>query len=77
MIVFPVLYLLALQKFVNIELLIGAYFVFLATLTGNMIAMLASLFNKEVYNLSVKEISLTTAISAITLPIVSLLANLK
>ena len=77
MIVFPVLYLLALQKFVNIELLIGAYFVFLATPTGNMIAMLASLYNKEVYNLSVKEISLTTAISAITLPIVSLLANLK
>ena len=77
MIIFPVIFLIILKKFVNIEPLIGACFVFLATPTGNMIAMLAALYNKDVYQLSVKEISLTTAISVITLPIVSLLASLN
>lgn len=76
MIIFPIVFLLALQNFSQNRFLLVACFVALAMATGNMIAMLATLYNKEAYSLTVKEISLTTAISVVTLPLVAFLTNI-
>lgn len=76
MIIFPTVFLLALQNFSQNRFLLVACFVALAMATGNMIAMLATLYNKEAYSLTVKEISLTTAISVVTLPLVAFLTNI-
>lgn len=76
MIIFPTAYLLALQNFSQNRFLLGACFVALAMPTGNMVAMLATLYNKEAYSLTVKEISLTTAISVVTLPLVAFLTKI-
>lgn len=76
MIIFPTAYLLTLQNFSQNRFLLGACFVALAMPTGNMVAMLATLYNKEAYELTVKEISMTTAISVVTLPLVAFITKI-
>lgn len=76
MLVFPVVILLILKQFVHNQALLGACLVMLATPAGNMIAMFATLYNKDSYEVATKGISLTTAVSVITLPIVSLITGI-
>jgi len=50
--------------------------VMLATPAGNMVAMFASQYDEKNYMLATKGISLTTVLSVITLPIVSVLTGI-
>lgn len=43
----------------------------LATPSGNMLAMLAVLYNKDSFLLATEGISLTTAVSVVTMPLVA------
>lgn len=76
MILFPIIYLLLFQQFITNTLLLGACFVVVAMPTGNIVAMLSALYNQDTYSLTIKEISLTTAISVITLPLVAFLTKI-
>ena len=53
-------------------LLIAACLAFLATPTGGMVSMLAALYNKDAYLTTTREISLSTLVSVVTLPVVAL-----
>ena len=68
MIFFPIIYLLIFQQFIKNQFLLGACFV--------VVAMLSALYNQNTYELTIKEISLTTAISVITLPLVAFLTKI-
>ena len=76
MILFPVLVLLILEQFVDDHRLLGACLVVLATPIGNMVAMLAALYDREVLPLIVRGTSLTTAASVLTVPLVAYLVGL-
>ena len=76
MIIFPTIYLLIFQQFITNAFLLGACFVVVAMPTGNIVAMLSALYNQDTYSLTIKEISLTTAISVITLPLVAFLTKI-
>ena len=76
MILFPVLVLILLEQFVTSYMLLGACLVVLATPIGNMVAMLAALYDREVLPLIVRSTSMTTAASVLTVPLVAYLAGL-
>lgn len=76
MIVLPVIILLVLKQFIHNEVLLGVCMVMLATPAGNMIAMFASQHDEKNYILATKGVSLTTILSVVTLPIVSLLTGI-
>jgi len=76
MIVLPVIILLVLKQFIYNEVLLGVCMVMLATPAGNMVAMFASQYDEKNYMLATKGISLTTVLSVITLPIVSVLTGI-
>ena len=48
----------------------------LATPSGNMLAMLAAIYNKDSFLLATEGISLTTAVSVVTMPLVAWLAGI-
>ena len=68
MILIPVGIVLILEQFFHNPLLMAVCMAALATPSGNVIPFLASIYNKESYPLSVKGVTLTTVISAITMP---------
>lgn len=76
MIIVPIVILLILKQYINNGPLLGVSMMFLATLTGNLVAMLAALYNEENYIITTEGISFTTAFSIITIPIVSLITGI-
>ena len=76
MLVFPTLVLLALGQFVHHQVLLAVALCALATPSGNMLAMLAAIYNKDSFLLATEGISLTTAVSVITMPLVAFLAGI-
>ena len=77
MIVIPVVIVFILGQFVHNNLLLAVCMAVLATPSGNVIALLAALYNKEAYPVSVKGIALTTLVSVFTMPLVFMLAGLE
>lgn len=76
MIIVPVVILLILKQYINNGPLLGVSMMLLATPTGNLVAMLAALYNEENYIVTTEGISFTTAVSIITIPIVSLITGI-
>lgn len=77
MIVVPVGIVLILAQFIHNKLLLAVCMAALATPSGNVIALLAALYNKEAYPTAVKGIALTTLVSVITMPLAFMLAGLE
>ena len=48
----------------------------LATPSGNVLPLLAALYNKEAYPVSVQGVALTTAAAVVTMPLVALVTGL-
>lgn len=76
MILIPVGIVLILEQFFHNPLLMAVCMAALATPSGNVIPLLASIYNKESYPLSVKGVTLTTVISVVTMPAAFYLAGL-
>ena len=76
MLVLPALVLLALGHFVTNPILLAVGLCALATPSGNMLAMLAELYNKDSFLLATEAIALTTAVSVITMPLVAWIAGI-
>ena len=76
MLVFPTLVLLALGQFIHEQVLLAVALCALATPSGNMLAMLAAIYNKDSFLLATEGISLTTAVSVVTMPLVAWLAGI-
>ena len=77
MIVIPVVIVYILAQFVHNNLLLAVCMAALATPSGNVIALLAALYNKQAYPTAVKGIALTTIVSVFTMPLVFMLAGLE
>lgn len=77
MVIIPVVIVSIIGQFVHNNLLLAVCMAALATPSGNVIALLATLYNKEAYPISVKGIALTTLVSVITMPLVFMLAGLE
>nr|WP_304101004.1 AEC family transporter [Mitsuokella multacida] len=71
MVVFPAVVLVILIHFVTNPILLAVALCALATPSGNMLAMLAALYNKDSFLLATEGISLTTAVSVVTMPLVA------
>lgn len=76
MVVFPALILIFMAQFIHNEILLAVCMAAMATPSGNMLAMLAALYNKDSFLLANKGISLTTAVSVFTMPLVAFLAGI-
>ncbi len=76
MILIPTGIILLLEQFMDNTLMLAVCMVALATPSGNAIPLLALLYNKQVYSVSVKGIAITTLIAVITMPIVAFLTGL-
>jgi Predicted permeases len=77
MLVLPVLIVLILEQFIHNKLLLAVCMAALSTPSGNVIALLAAVYNKEAYPIAVKGIALTTLASVITMPLAFMLAGLE
>ena len=76
MILIPLCIVLILEQFFHNSLLMAVCMAALAAPSGNVIPLLASIYNKESYPLSVKGVTLTTVISVVTMPAAFYLAGL-
>lgn len=63
-------------QFVHNTYLLATCMSALATLSGNVIPLLAAMYNKEAYPVSVQGIALTTTVTVVTMPIVALATGL-
>ncbi len=71
MLVVPILLLYLVRHVTDNIYLLATCMAVVASPTGGMVAMLATLYNPEAYIMVTKEISLTTLLSVITIPIVA------
>ena len=71
MLVVPILLLYLVRHATDNIYLLATCMAVVASPTGGMVAMLATLYNPEAYIMVTKEISLTTLLSVITIPIVA------
>ncbi len=69
MLAVPVIVVGILAQFFSNPLLLAVCMAALATPSGNVIPLLAALYNKDVYEISVRGIAITTIISLVTMPI--------
>lgn len=77
MLILPVVVLLAIAHFVPVTpVLLAVGLCALATPSGNMLAALANLYNKESVPLATETIALTTAVSVFTMPLVAFFAGI-
>lgn len=76
MIFIPTGIIMLMKQFVDNTLVLAVCMVALATPSGNVIPLLASLYNKQVYAVSVKGVAITTLIAVVTMPIVAFLTGL-
>lgn len=77
MVILPTIILLVLKSFVKDEMLLGVCLVMLATPAGSMTVMFASQYHEKSYTLATKGVAITTALSIITMPLVSLLTGIS
>lgn len=76
MLVIPIGITLLLGQFVHNTYLLAACMAALATPSGNVIPLLAAIYNKEAYTVSVQGIAVTTAVTVVTMPLVALATGL-
>lgn len=76
MIVIPVVIMLLLEQFVSNIYLLAVCMATVATPAGNVIPLLAGLYNKSAYQTSVKGVALSTLVAVVTMPIVAFLTGL-
>lgn len=76
MIILPVLFLVILKQYISNELLVGVCLIMLAAPVGSMTAMLAGQYDDEFYQLAAKGVSVTTVLSVVTLPLVSVITGI-
>ena len=77
MIVLPVGIVLLLGQFVDNRVLLGVSMAAIATPVGNVLALLAAMYNEESYPISMKGITLTTIAVPVTMPLAYMLAGLS
>ncbi|MGP1366105.1 MAG: hypothetical protein ACTTKW_02115 [Schwartzia sp. (in: firmicutes)] len=77
MIAVPVLITWVISLFVHNVYVLAVCMAALATPSGNVLALLAALYNKEAYPTALSGIALTTLVSVITMPIAFWLAGLS
>ena len=70
----PVVGVLVIRQFVPNEMICGVCMVMLATPVGSMTAMLAQQYDGD-YEMASKGVALTTVLSVVTMPIVSMLVG--
>lgn len=76
MLVLPTAVLLILSRFVTNPILLAVALCALATPSGNMLAMLAAIYNEDSFLLATEGIALTTAVSVVTMPLVAWLVGI-
>ena len=76
MLIFPTLALWGLSHFVSSPVLLAVALCALATPSGNMLAMLAAIYNKDSFLLATEGIALTTAAAVVTMPLVAFLVGI-
>lgn len=76
MVVLPIVMTLVLKQFVDNTYLLATCMAALATPSGNVLPLLAALYNKEAYPVSVQGVALTTAVAVVTMPLVALATGL-
>lgn len=76
MLALPIAITLALRLFTDSTYLLAVCMAALATPSGNVIPLLAALYNKEAYPVTVEGVAVTTAVSAVTMPLVALAVGL-
>ena len=76
MLVIPIVLTLLLGRFVDNTYLLAVCMAALATPSGNIIPLLAAVYHKEAYPVSVQGIALTTAAAVVTMPLVALATGL-
>ena len=76
MLVLPIAIVLFFEQFLDNTYLLATVMATAATPSGNVIPLLAALYNKEAYPVSVDGIALTTAVAVVTMPIVALVVGL-
>ncbi len=74
LIIIPVIGMLIIRRFVSNEMICGVCMVMLATPVGSMTAMLAQQYDGD-YEMASKGVALTTVLSVVTMPIVSMLVG--
>ncbi len=72
LLVIPVIGVLLIRQFVDNEVICGVCMVMLATPVGSMTAMLAQQYDGD-YEMALKGVALTTVLSVITMPVVSMI----
>lgn len=76
MLVIPIGITLLLGQFVHNTYLLATCMAALATPSGNVIPLLAAIYNKEAYPVSVQGIAVTTAAAVVTMPLVAIATGL-
>ena len=76
MLVIPIGITLLLGQFVHNTYLLATCMAALATPSGNVIPLLAAIYNKEAYPVSVQGIAVTTAAAVVTMPLVAMATGL-
>ncbi|MCI6100300.1 MAG: AEC family transporter [Selenomonas sp.] len=76
MVVLPVAIVLALGQFFDNRILLAVCLAAIATPAGNVLALLASMYNEAAYPTAIKGITLTTIVSVATMPLVYYLTGL-
>ena len=74
LLVIPVLGVLIIRQFVSNDVICGVCMVMLATPVGSMTAMLAQQYDGD-YEMASKGVALTTVLSVVTMPLVSMLVG--
>ena len=76
MVLLPIAVTLILKQFVSNVYLLAVCMAALATPSGNVIPLLAALYNKEGYPVSVQGVAVTTAAAVVTMPIAAMAVGL-
>ncbi|MCH3949642.1 MAG: AEC family transporter [Acidaminococcus sp.] len=76
MLILPIAVTLLLKQFVDNTYLLAVCMAALATPSGNVIPLLAALYNKEGYPVSVQGVAVTTGAAVVTMPVVALVTGL-
>ncbi len=71
MLIVPIVLLLFIKQLTDHVFLLATCMAMVAAPTGGMVAMLATLYNPDAYLMVTKEISFTTLLSVVTIPIVA------
>lgn len=77
MVIVPVIIITILSRFTNNAVLLAVCLAAIATPAGNVIPLLAQVYNKEIYPVALKGVALTTIVSVVTMPLVFYLTGLN